>query len=125
VFGRLAQLGCQGRIGGDVQRIAPFRAIDGQRQDRAVALDHQAVRRAHANSLPASRAWAWAYSWRRVATISAAGRTLSMPPTPWPAPQMSFQGLTRVEPKFDAPASGWGRLAGSSPAAAMLRSEEH
>ncbi|CFW03032.1 Uncharacterised protein [Bordetella pertussis] len=43
-----------------------------------------------------------------------------MPPTPWPAPQMSFQGLARVVPKLDEAASAAGRSAGSRPAATML-----
>ena len=47
-----------------------------------------------------------AYSVRSASTIWRVGSTLAMPPTPCPAPQMSFQGLTRVEPKFDAPLSG-------------------
>src|SRR3546814_819490 len=121
VFSGLAQLRRQRVIRGEVQCIAPLRAIDRQRQDGAIAFGQYAVGQGgHASTLPASLDCAWAYSWRNVAMMSAAGRTLSMPPTPCPAPQMSCQGLTRVEPKFDAPASGAGRLAGSSPAAAKI-----
>src|SRR5438876_10781428 len=67
-----------------------------------------------------SRSRADAYSRHRRSTSSRTGGTSSMLPTPWPAPQISFQALVRPEPKFIEVLSTGARLSGSRPAAVML-----
>ena len=88
----------------------------------AAPLAHAARRAGEAVVTPRSFCFASSYSRLSLATTSATGVMSWIWPTPWPAPQMSFQAFFSMlppEPKFIFDLSASGRATGSRPAAVI------